>query len=726
MLRRFFASLVVLVALALASLSLAAPITATDLMNIRQVADVKIAPDGSFAVYTLRTIEPDGETPKGLEKYAYRTRLWMVALDDPAAGPVQLTFGARSDSGPAISPDGRRLAFVRRGDRDDVKPQVWIMPLDAPGEAKQVTSLEFGASSPVWRPDGGALIVNSSIPFSKTPGVPDWDHERPNRAWRDAERPEDNAEAGPEGDRASLHAWLDRNASNGVAVTINRIAFQGELGLKGEETFSQLFLIDINNSDAEAKQLTSGFYSHASASFSPDGGTIAFVSQPRTGAHPDRVRRSSVFLMNADGTNMRARLDGEMWSYGSPIFTPDGRSLVYTASMQDEPIYRQSRLGITPISGGAERGLAPDWTSHQNSPVVTADGVYFTSPWRGATPLQMTPINGDPAPGGSIFPGPIGVNAYDAASGGRVVASITGIDNPSELYVVDAPGATPRRLTDHNTGWLQGRSVASAVEHWITRPDGERVQYWIMKPAGLAEGARAPVVLEIHGGPMAMWGPSVFSMWHEFQMLCSRGFAVVYANPRGSSGYGYEFQRGNHMNWGDGPAGDVLAALDDAIARSPWIDPDRQFVTGGSYGGYLTAWIVAHTDRFRSAVAQRGVYDLTTFYGEGNAFMLVEHAMGGFPWESATREALARESPFTYVESITTPLLITHGSNDLRTGVTQSEMLFRALKELDRPVEYVRYPGAGHELSRSGEPLQRLDRLMRIAEFFERFDTAGR
>lgn len=724
MLRRFTRSLVALGAFALAAAAVAAPITATDLMNIQQVADVKIASDGSFAVYTLRTIEEDGETAKGLEKYAYRTRLWMVALDDPDATPVQLTFGERSDSSPAISPDGRRLAFVRRGVGDDAKPQVWIMPLDSPGEAAPTTDLEFGATSPVWRPDGGAILVSSSIPFSKTPGVPDWDYERPNRAWRDAERAEDNgAEAHPDGDRASLHAWLERNATDGVAVAINRIAFQSELGLKGEDSFSQLFLVDLADPAAKPKQLTSGFYSHGSASFSPDGRTVAFVSQPRTGEHPDRIRRSAVFLMNADGANMRTRLDSEMWSYGSPAFTPDGRSLVYTASMQDEPIYRQSRLGITPIAGGAERGLAPDWTSHQNSPVVTAEGVYFTSPWRGATPLQMTTVDGGVAPNGSIFPGPVGVNAYDAAAGGRVVAAVTSVENPSELFVVDAPGVTPRKITNHNSAWLDERDLASAVEHWITRPDGERVQYWIMKPANLASGARAPVVLEIHGGPMAMWGPSVFSMWHEFQMLCGRGFAVVYANPRGSSGYGHEFQRGNHMNWGDGPAGDVLAALDDAIERSDWIDPDRQFVTGGSYGGYLTAWIVGHTDRFRSAVAQRGVYDLTTFYGEGNAYSLVERAMGGFPWESATRETLARESPFTYIERITTPLLITHGSNDLRTGVTQSEMMVRALKELKRPVEYVRYPGAGHELSRSGDPLQRLDRLMRIAEFFERFDT---
>lgn len=210
-------------------------------------------------------------------------------------------------------------------------------------------------------------------------------------------------------------------------------------------------------------------------------------------------------------------------------------------------------------------------------------------------------------------------------------------------------------------------------------------------------------------------------MWHEFQLMCSWGYAVVYANPRGSGGYGYEFLRANFQDWGRGPSGDVLAALDDAARLHDWIDTERLVVTGGSYGGYLTAWIVGHDDRFQAAVAQRGVYHLPTFFGEGNAWRLVEWAMGGFGWEARIKPVLDRESPFTYVNRITTPLLIMHASDDLRTGVSQSEMMYRALKQLGREVEYVRYPGADHDLSRSGDPHQRMDRLDRIIEFFERF-----
>ncbi|MCA9296247.1 MAG: S9 family peptidase, partial [Phycisphaerales bacterium] len=229
-----------------------------------------------------------------------------------------------------------------------------------------------------------------------------------------------------------------------------------------------------------------------------------------------------------------------------------------------------------------------------------------------------------------------------------------------------------------------------------------------------------PVVLEIHGGPMSMWGPGESSMWHEFQWLCGQGFAVVYSNPRGSGGYGEAFQRGNYQNWGEGPAGDVLDALDHAL-MSEWLDATRLVVTGGSYGGYLTAWIVGNDHRFKAAVSQRGVYDFNTFFGEGNAWQLVQWSMGGFPWEARIKPVLQRESPFTYVQRIRTPLLLLHASNDLRTGVSQAEMMYRALKEQGKPVEFVRYPGAGHDLSRNGDPTQRIDRLLRMVEWFERF-----
>ena len=202
--------------------------------------------------------------------------------------------------------------------------------------------------------------------------------------------------------------------------------------------------------------------------------------------------------------------------------------------------------------------------------------------------------------------------------------------------------------------------------------------------------------------------------------MCSSDlYGIVYANPRGSGGYGKDFQFANYQDWGTGPAEDVLAAATDA-AKEAWVDTARQVITGGSYAGYLTAWIVGHDHRFKAAFAQRGVYELTTFMGEGNAWRLTPNYFG-LPWDAKSKEILDRESPYSYVDKITTPLLIKHGENDLRTGPIQSEMMYKSLKILGKEVEYVRMPGATHELSRTGNVRQRIDRMLRIYEFFERY-----
>jgi dipeptidyl aminopeptidase/acylaminoacyl peptidase len=219
-----------------------------------------------------------------------------------------------------------------------------------------------------------------------------------------------------------------------------------------------------------------------------------------------------------------------------------------------------------------------------------------------------------------------------------------------------------------------------------------------------------------------MWGPGEFTMWHEFQLLTSRGYGIVYCNPRGSGGYGFDFKKANYRNWGVGPASDILAACDEA-AKLEWVDQDQQVVTGGSYAGYMTAWIVSQDHRFKAAVAQRGVYELSVFFGEGRAWRLVPNHYGGYPWEEEARKFLDANSPQTFVENIKTPLLIIHSDEDYRTGLIQSEYLYKSLKILGRPVELVRYPGEGHELSRSGNPKRRMDRLNRIFEFFERYVT---
>lgn len=704
------------------------PITTTDLLKIKQVTSVDVAHDGSFAVYGVQSIHTEPSTEPA---YSYRTNLWYIDLNDPKAKPVELTLGERNDSQAAISPDGKTLAFVRmdpnRNER--ARAQVWLLNLRAPGEAQMITKLENGAGSPVWRPDGKALLVTSAIAISKLDGKPHFDLDRPKRDWFDYDRAKPNAdkdakpekiEARPDGDRKAIRNWLERNASRDNPTEITRMNFLGEQGLAPEQRIAEAFLIEIEK-DNKATQLTKDYYQHGDMRFSNDGRQIAYTSTPPGSLNPDRTRRSVIWVMNADGSGAKPLLQSDAWSYASARYTADGKAMLFSGQQTDEPGFRQTKLGRYDLASGQITWLAKDWDSGVQRIHEGADGtVLFGSPWHGGELLQR--LEKDKLVALSK-PG-TGVGVFDEG-GGKVVMSVISVPNPNELYVVNRDGST-RQLTELNTGWLSSKTIVLPEEHWLTRPDGVKVQYWVMNPAGAEAGKRYPWVLDMHGGPTAMWGPGEFSMWHEFQLFCSWGYGVVYANPRGSGGYGYSHQRGNYKNWGDGPAKDVLAALDETVKSNAYADKDRLFLTGGSYAGYLTAWIIGHDNRFKAAVAQRGVYELTTFFGEANAFRLVENSFGGFPWEPETKKILERESPYTYVANINTPFLIIHGSQDLRTGYAQSEMLYRSLKQMGKPVEYIRYPNIGHELSRSGPPLQRMDHALRIVEFFERYANNDR
>ena len=703
------------------------PIVTTDLLRLRTVSSVDVADDGSRAVLAVRSIEREAAPKDGADaderpSYAYRTHLFVLDLFDRAATPRRLTFGDRNDGSPKLAPDGRRIAFLRTG-ADGERSQVWLLRTDG-GEARPLAELEHGADSISWSPDGTQLIVDSALPFDALQGQPPYPQERPGRAWGDAGT-DPGATPRPDGTRQEIRAWLAANAEVEDPVVITRIDFQDELSLREPPTVRHLFLLDAENAEAEPRRITDGFFDHDDAAFMPDGRSLVYAAKKDVSRHPDRLRGTDLWQIAIDGTGDRKLLAREGWSFEYPAPSADGSVIAMMGRRLDEPAYRPWQLGLVSADPSAE--AEPLWLTGPETYDAdiygfewdrTRSSLLFVVPRNGAFPL-MTISRGLLEPAALLErhgDQPAGVYAFDAG-GGSVVSAVTTPATPCVLVVRDGHG---ERVAWDLNPWVRQRELSMPVEGWVSRPDGTGVQYWLMEPTRRENRKEYPLVLEIHGGPSAMWGPGELSMWHEFQLLCAWGYGVVYANPRGSGGYGYEFQRGNFQNWGEGPAGDVLAVVDHVAQAHDWIDPDRLVVTGGSYAGYLTAWIVAHDHRFKAAVAQRGVYELSVFFGEGNAWRLVEWAMGGWPFDSRYRQVIERNSPFTYVQRIKTPLLIMHASQDLRTGVSQSEMLYRALKALDRPVEYVRYPMAGHDLSRTGDPRQRMDRLDRIVEFFER------
>ncbi|NBC15858.1 MAG: prolyl oligopeptidase family serine peptidase [Bacteroidetes bacterium] len=750
------------------------PIRATDLLKIQQLGDVTVSPDGRHIAYTAKQI---AETDSAA--YEYRTHLFYLSAD-ALDQPRQLTYGERGGSDPAWHPDGDRLAFVRPVEDT---PQLFILSLYG-GEAYQLTDFEHGATNPRWSPDGTQILFAATLSeedvHEMMGGMPPWPDERPGRQRGDAQ----NATPDPTGSLQNVRAWLEANAEDDDPRVLTRLDLQGEFDLEPELDFRHLFVVDATTPGAAPTPITQGFYSFGGGTWLPNGQQILLDGAMAEDQHPDRVRDGDLFIVDPDGTRFRRLLDVDGYALSNPAPSPDGRLITFLARDLDDPGYAQTELGTFTLDGqsppemltlGFDRSLydvrwdANNWF------------VYFVAASEGGFPLYRLPVyEGRPA-----RPTPQeeaedededaaladttaadslqqvqarvsfaradltrrnpeverltsqerGIRSYDLSTA-TIYYVLTEPTNPYELYAATADFSQERRLTDHNASWLADKKLTLPQAETLRR-DTLEIDYWVMEPTFAERRERYPLLLEIHGGPMAMWGPGEATMWHEFQFLAAQGFGIVYANPRGSGGYGHAFKTLNYQDWGDGPAGDVLAAASEAADDERWVDEDRQVVTGGSYAGYLTAWIVGHDDRFQAAVAQRGVYDLTTFLGEGNAWRLVPSHFGGYPWgprdamgdlgtepgrsADASLETLRRNSPLTYVDRIRTPLLIMHADDDLRTGVIQSEMLYKSLKILGRPVEYVRYPDAGHDLSRTGDPTQRMDRVLRIYEFLARY-----
>ena len=703
------------------------PIVTSDILKIKTMGQIDISPDGKRVVFVVTNMDKDEK-----EEYRYNSHLWIVDLEK-LTPPRQLTYGERSDSSPVWAPDSTKIAFVRSYES---KPEIWILSMQG-GEAYRVTSSEFGAFAPQWSPDGTKLLYSASVPEWASESGPAWPYERPGRVWRDApnwqkieqdkKKPPEKTEkepikdepvkADPDGTTEEIRAWLAKNASKGDPKVITRTNFQGELQLQQGISFLHLFVCPAE-ADAQATQLTKGMQSFYGADWSPDGQSIVCSSVKYTN-HPDRTIDGDIWILKADGSEAQLLLDWEGYMVYYPIFSPDGKTLLFMAADQNDYVYAMRHLATMDLDTKEPRPLTSAFDRSVSDYSWSADGrfVYFVSPDQGDFPLFRIPAAGGEVQ--TVVGGDKGVQDLDV-SAQRLVYALTEVKNPFEMYVSDLEGKNARQITFFNSGWLKERELVFPEEKWLERPDGRRIQYWVMPPAKLEPGKTYPLAVEIHGGPSAMWGPGEFTLWHEFQLLSSRGYGVVYCNPRGSGGYGYDFKKANYRNWGTGPGDDILAVCSEA-EKLDWVDPDRLVVTGGSYAGYMTAWLVTQDHRFKAAVAQRGVYEISVFFGESNAYRLVPTHYGGYPWEEEVRKYLDANSPLTHVENIQTPLLIIHSDRDLRAGVIQSEMLYRSLKILKKPVEYVRYPQEGHELSRSGHPKRRMDRLNRIIEFFERF-----
>ncbi len=673
-------------------------IQVTDLLKIKTAGKPLVSPKGNQFIYTVTSIVDD---PDKKNDFVYQTHLYLGNLQTGESRA--LTSGKNSISSPIWSPDGSKIAFTR--DMGS-KSQVYLLDL-AGGEPQAITNLPFAVSNPVWSASGQDIYFQGSFTlkeflvdsvYNKKGLVPSWTFEKPMLSGVAKK-----SKANPNGNLDEVRAYLAQNEVDKKAKVINRLNFQEESTTTSELPLPSYFKTSLTGKPV---LLNNPFQRWSDVEFASNG--IYAVVPADSLAHPDKVLDSyigfgSKVIYQKVGYKMSnlTLSPSEKWL----AFQEAKSTGVQNAVLQIISVANPSQITKVPI----DRVITQvKWSSDESK-------LYFTAQNQGGAPLYVYDVATKQVK--QITDNNTGILGFDLTNSGLVYAK-TGIENPSEIYQQSADSV--RTFTSLNTGWLSSKSIIRPTKHTFTNAKGQKVDYWVMKPSDYESGKKYPVVLEIHGGPSAMWGTGEASMWPEFQYYAAKGMGVVYANPRGSGGYGSDFLAANVKDWGAGPTADVMKALDLTLAEG-WADTTQLAVTGGSYAGYLVSWIVSHTNRFKVACAQRGVYELSTFMGEGNAWRLVPNYFGGYPWEKATKAILDRESPYTYVQNIKTPLLIFHGENDLRTGVIQSEMLYKSLKVLGRDVEYVRHPGGTHELTRSGNNRQRIDQMLRTYEFFSRY-----
>ena len=636
-----------------------------DVFNLKDVSDPRLSPDGRQVAYTLTTLDAKEDESD--------TDVYLVSTD--GGEPLRLTSGKKDESSPRFSPNGEWIAFL--SDRDGKKAQVYLLSRKG-GEAMKLTDYDVSVSALAWSPDSRrlALVVSDVDP--------------------DAEGEEDEKKDGDKKKTAK-------------PIVLRRLQFKRDKEGYLREVRKHVHVYDVGKKTSV--QVTSGPFDDASPAWSPDGRSIAFVSN-RTLPDPDRSQNTDIFVVPArEGEVPRAVATGP-GEDSAPCFSPDGQWIAYVAGDDPKDLwYGASHVALAPVAGGASRPLTAALDRNVASPRFTPDGraVLFLLEDRGNRHLARVP-----AEGGSLerlLEGERDVQALDVAPGGEVVVLESSVHQPPEISAV--AGGVLRRLTRANDDFLKTVALGRVERFQATSRDGTVVDGFLTLPPGHAPGRKLPAILRIHGGPADQFS-TAFEL--EWQVLAAGGYAVVAANPRGSTGRGTEYSRAIWADWGNKDYEDVMAAVDHVVGTGV-ADPDRLGVGGWSYGGILTDYVITKTGRFKAAVSGASIANYLAGYGTDHYQYEYEVELG-LPWKA--RELwLGLSSPFFEVEKVTTPTLFLCGALDVNVPLLNSEQLYQALRRVGRvETELVVYPDQWHSIE---TPSYRKDRWERYLAWYDRF-----
>ncbi len=671
------------------------PMREEDLLELVWIADPQMSPDGAHVAFTR--VEVDAAED------AYRTALWVVPVAGGEARP--LTAGPR-DGQPRWSPDGRRIAFVRKPDGE--KPaQIHVLPMDG-GESAALTSLEKGASNPAWSPDGTRIAFSS--------------------------------ETNPALDRVAPGATAPVKPKNEPGRVVTRVMFrENDIGFYDFDHPQHVWVTDALHDERGAggapRQLTTGRFNEGPPRWSRDGRSVLFTSdrreEPWFGLDENRLYAVAADVAApVDGAERVAEFRGPVREFAEAA---DGRIAVIGAVLPEKhSSYDQMTLleiagarpvtapRVVPKTGRTTWGDGVNSDQHPprgggSTPLAwAADGAAVVALGSREGASRLVRVDAKTGEERELTPSDRDLIAGTVSADGRTWALTLGsVDRPGDLYVLDAESGALTKRYAPNDALFARVSLGSVEEVWLSSFDGTKIHAWIVKPPDFDATKQYPLVLEIHGGPHTAYGVGFF---HEFHVLAGAGNVVLYTNPRGSTSYGWEFANVIQYVFPGDDAKDLLAAVEAVVARG-YIDPKKIGVTGGSGGGLLTNWLIAQSDRFAAACTQRCVTDWASMMYSADFAMFGPFWFRAQPHENP--QEYAERSPGTYVDRIHTPLMILHSEEDWRTPIAQGEILFRALKYMKRPVVMVRFPGENHELSRSGTPSRRVQNQRHIRRWFD-------